>query len=1100
VPHLGHASTVAIWGQFVPTVSGDAGPGTHEGGPTLAVPLWDETWRGATRFYPTPAPLWYNDANEPGALAFCCGLPLQRLTTWAAPALPPRRTIAGNTPMNAYCKPRRLLALVVAIAAALVVSGTVRGQAPRRAGPQADYSAELPRVPLKSPEEALKAMVPRPGFHVELAAAEPALQSPVAIDFDEDSRLYVAEFPEYNQYASAKASPKGCVRRLEDRDGDGRYETSTLFADNLPKACAVFCWDGGVYVGSVPDILYLKDTTGDGKADIRRVALTGFGSDRAGEGMLNSFRWGLDNRIHISANHAGGDLRRGDQPEAKTVPVRGQHLLLDPRGEAFELTGGGGQHGMSMDDWGRTYVCANSDPFHMVMYDSRYLARNPYLQAPPAAVNIAPAGKYTKLVRSSPVEPWRALRTRLRSQGIVPGSDEGGSPSGFFTAATGITVYRGDAYPAEFRGNLFVGDVSNNIVHRALAVPDGLLVRAESAERGREFLASRDNAFRPVQMANGPDGCLWLVDMCRELIEGAAFLPPAILQHMDVTSGIDRGRIWRVVPEGTLPSHPTKLGKATTAELVALLEHPNGWHRDTASRLLYQRQDRSCVEPLRQLAAHGKTPLTRTQALYALKGQGALDAGLVLAALGDADPHAREHALRLAEGLAREHRAIRERMTAMTGDTAPRVRYQLAFSLGALPGAEPSAALAALAVRDGANPWMRMAILSSTTDRAGDLFLRLAGGAGFRASKDGRAFLAALAAQSEISSRPDALAKVLEALDGPLAGDDALARQVVLGLLGKASTAAQARLRQAAGGRVGAIVEAIVADARKTAGDASRSSSARASALRTLRFAPFGEVVGLLTAALESRQPPAVQTAAMDTLARFDDPRVAAILLDAWPRLSPRLRASAAEAVFARPAWIGAFLDAVEKGSIARSDVDPARLELLKTYPDEAVRSRAGRVLSGGLARRQDVVDSYQKVLRIAGDRDRGKLVFKNNCSTCHRLENVGQQVGADLSAIRDRGLDSVLLNILDPNREVKPQYLTYIVVTTEGQVLTGMIVAETANSLTIRKPDGAEETVLRLQVDEMRSTGLSYMPEGLEKQIDPQAMADLLTYLGSVR
>ena len=439
---------------------------------------------------------------------------------------------------------------------------------------------------------------------------------------------------------------------------------ATLFAADVPMATAVACWDGGVYVGSAPDLLYLKDTNGDGKADVRRVVLTGFGKDRAGEGMLNSFRWGLDNRFHVSTSLDGGDVHPGCPADAKTVSVRGQGLVFDPRSETFELTGGGGQHGMGRDDWGRTYVCGNSDPFHLVMYDSRYVARNRYLQAPPAAVNIAPAGKYTKLFRVSPVEPWRALRTRLRSQGIVPGSDEGGTPSGFFTGGTGVTVYRGDAFPSQFQGNLFVGDVSNNLVHRALAVPDGVKVVARSAEEGREFLASRDNWFRPVQMANGPDGCLWIIDMCRELIEGAAFLPPRILEHLDVASGVDRGRIWRVVPEGQRPNRRAVRGKATTAELVALLEHPNGWHRDTASRLLYQRQDQVAVPRLRKLAIHSKTPLGRAHALSALAGLGALDPDLVLVGLSDPEPHVRELALRLAEPFCRVEARVQDRLEA----------------------------------------------------------------------------------------------------------------------------------------------------------------------------------------------------------------------------------------------------------------------------------------------------------------------------------------------------------------------------------------------------------------------------------------------------
>ncbi len=260
---------------------------------------------------------------------------------------------------------------------------------------------------------------------------------------------------------------------------------------------------------------------------MRRVVFTGFGTDIAGEGMLNSFRWGMDNRYHISTGLDGGSVRRGDRAAAKTVSVRGYGLLLDPRGETFELTGGGGQYGMSLDDWGRTYVCGNSEPFNLVTYDSRYIARNPYLRAPAAAVNVAPAGKFTRLYRISPVEPWRALRTRMRTQGLFAGSDEGGKPSGFFTGATGVTVYRGDAFPAEFHGNLFVGEVSNNLIHRAIPEPRGVLVTARDAEPGREFIASRDCYFRPAMMANAPDGCLWVVDICRELIEGRGLPAPA---------------------------------------------------------------------------------------------------------------------------------------------------------------------------------------------------------------------------------------------------------------------------------------------------------------------------------------------------------------------------------------------------------------------------------------------------------------------------------------------------------------------------------------------------------------------------------------------
>jgi putative membrane-bound dehydrogenase-like protein len=943
-------------------------------------------------------------------------------------------------------------------------------------------------------------MSARPGFRVVLAAAEPLLRSPVAIEFDADCRIYVAEFPEYNQYANPVPGPKGTVRRLEDRDGDGVYEHSSLFAADIPMASALACWDGGVYVGSAPDLLYLKDSDGDGVADIRRVVLTGFGLDKAGEGMLNSFRWGLDNRYHVSSGLDGGEIRELKGPDARAVNVRGQVVLFNPRGETFAATSASRQHGMSLDDWGRTYVCGNSDPFQLVMYDSRYLARNPYLRAPAAAIDIAPQGKFTKLYRKSEIEPWRALRTELRHKGLVPGSDEGGTPAGFFTGATGVTVYRGDAYPPEFEGNLFVGDVANNLIHRARAMEQGLTVSAQDAEPNREFVASADSYFRPVQMANGPDGCLWVVDMYRELIEGAAFLPPEILNRMDVASGIDRGRIWRIVPDGSSKPRLPKLSKATTAELVALLEHKNGWHRDTASRLLYERQDRTAADAIRQLARTSSRPIGRAQALGVLEGLGVLGPEDLLIALNDQSAKLREFAIKLAEPFVAGNAPIAARMKAMVADPDPRVRYQLAFSLASLPGDDRVEALVALARNEAVEPWTQVAILSSAVGCAGELFSRLVADSAFRSSAAGRALLVALVDQTDAPEQKGAVLGIIKSLDGPLASEPEQARQVALALMSRDSR----RLQSWIGGTVGSTVRKrlleAVAEARTCVADDARPVAERVLAVKTLKFGPWDDVAPLLTGLLEPRQPQTLIRAAIDTLSQFDDPRVPTILLEAWKRMSPRIRASATEALFSRPAWLLAFLDAVDHGLVGRSDLDLSRLALLKTYPDPTIRGRATKLLEAGQPRRADVVAAYKKALRLKGDAGRGRLVFRSQCSTCHRLEGVGQQVGADLSAVRDRGLEAVLLNILDPNREVMPQYLSYVVATTEGRVVTGMIAAETVSSLTIRQPDGHEETILRLNVDELSGTGQSFMPEGLEKAIDITAMADLLAYLNTAK
>jgi putative membrane-bound dehydrogenase-like protein len=965
-----------------------------------------------------------------------------------------------------------------------------------------DYASELPYIPPKSPAESLKTFRLHSGFQIELAASEPHLASPVALDFDEDGRLYVAEFVEFNQRDSKQQHRRGRIRLLEDTKGNGVYDKSTIFLDNVDWPTAVCCYDGGVFVGAAPNILYAKDTDGDGKADVRRIVYTGFARDNVGgEALFNSFRWWLDNRIHVQTSTSGGVVRHADKKETNPVSVRGQGFLFDPRTEAFEVTSGGGQFGMSMDDWGRKFVCTSHDPAFLIMYDGRYLSRNPYLEAPAAAVRISPGGYNTKVSRISPNEPWRIVRTRMRTTGIEPPHPtEGADPSGYFSAATGVTVYRGDAWPTEYKSNLFVGEVSNNLVYRARLEPSGVGFTAVRADKGAEFLASTDIWFRPVQFANGPDGALYVLDMYRYLVEATETIPPSIVKHLNVGAGFDKGRLYRIVPEGFKRTRPPRLSKASTAELMKLLEHPNGWHRDTASRLIYQRQDRAAITPLKQLATGSKSPLGRMHALYALDGLDALDVATTLHGLRDSDSHVREHALRLAEPFG-DTAAVRAQLAKMTDDPDVRVRYQLAFSLGAVRGELADQALARLARRDGADSWCRLAILSSVNTRAGEVFRLLAEDKDFRISGSGRAMLGTLATLIGSANRKNELAAFAQTLDTLPESENALLRDLVRNLVAKLPASGRDQLAGADGGKAGSVLSELLRDALKIAPDEKRPGADRVAAIRLLRLVAFADIKDLSAQLLNFRQPALVQAAVIETLARFDQPAVPALLLEAWPSLSPQLRANAVEAFFSRPAWIAVFLDAVEQGKINRGDVAPARIQALQNHADIPLRKRAAKLFeSTKLARRQDVVAEYQKALKLKGDSGRGKAVFKNVCSTCHQLEGVGTQVGADLHAIRDQGIDTILLNILDANREVKPEFLSYILVTKSGRSLTGMITAETANSITIRQADSTSESVLRIDIEELKSTGLSYMPEGLEKQIDVPAMADLLAYLMSIK
>ncbi|WP_020468635.1 PVC-type heme-binding CxxCH protein [Zavarzinella formosa] len=982
-----------------------------------------------------------------------------------------------------------------------------------------DSSAQAPktditvlRVPPKTPEEERQSFVIQPGFAVELVAAEPLVQSPICVEFDEDGRMWVIELPEYNAYAGTKPQGKGRVVVLTDTNGDGIYDTRTVFADNLDYPTGLACWNGGVYVGVAPDLIYMKDTNGDGKADIREVILTGFGKDKAGEAQLNSFRWTLEQRILISTGMDGGEISVPGKPEIKSVSVRNMNILLDPRTNTFELTSGGGQHGMTLDDWGHVFVCGNSDPIHMMMYDARYLLRNPTVPAPPAATNILPSGKFTKLHRISEVEPWRQARTQLRKSGLVPGSDEGGTPSGFFTAATGITVYRGDAFPEEIRGNIFVGEAANNLLFRAKLKPKGVGYEAERADETREFFASKDVWFRPVQMANAPDGCLYVVDMYRELIEGAAFLPPQVLKQVDPSAGFDKGRIWRIVPEGTKRRANPTMSKMTSAELVKLLEHPNGWHRDTASRVLYQRNDKTILEDLERLINTSQVLPGGAAAVWlAYRMDGVVRFGN-LKNLTAQNPRWREQLLAIqgffpdltppnsSGGTPRT--ALNKSFEDGHRDPDNEYRYRYAFIAGRYPSRVTAAQYTQMAFSDSADPWMRLAILAGqeNTGRA-KTFEELMDSREFRRLPHGRILLAQMADVLGADPNGDYALLVMKAVSTAAISDSALARDLYKAFRSRASTRTVDRLMDVnVAPTVKALTNRLLGEAVVTARDGKKSPEERAAAIKDLTMATFDDTLPIIKECLQSAQPPEVQRAALQTLGMFGSDKVPALILEGWTGMSPQVRATATEVFLSRGEWITAFLDAVEAKKIARGDVDPARVELLKKSPARVVGVRAAKLFGASASNRQQVFESYRKALELKGDSVRGKVVFKNNCAACHQLENVGENIGADLKAIKDRGLESVMLNILDPNREVKPQYLTYAAELKNGRLVTGMITQETASGLTIRRPDGTSEAIARSQIDQLRSSGLSYMPEGLEKQIDLPAMADLLAYLSSIK
>jgi putative heme-binding domain-containing protein len=285
--------------------------------------------------------------------------------------------------------------------------------------------------------------------------------------------------------------------------------------------------------------------------------------------------------------------------------------------------------------------------------------------------------------------------------------------------------------------------------------------------------------------------------------------------------------------------------------------------------------------------------------------------------------------------------------------------------------------------------------------------------------------------------------------------------------------------------------------AAETGRDEKRPLAERLAAVRLLARGPFAPLAAAAPDLLTPRAPPELQLAAVRSLSAHADPAVAELLLAAWGGYSPGVRREAAEALFARPEHLSPLLGAIEQKKVPANQLEPLRLEQLRKHPDAGLRDRARKVLAGQAADRQKVVEAYRDALALKADAARGKGVFRKNCVTCHRLENEGFEVGPDLlSALRNKSREQLLLDILDPSREVDPRYLNYVVTTKKGQTLTGMIAAETASSVTLRRGERAEDTLLRGQVEEIQATAKSLMPEGLEAQLSKQDVADLIAYL----
>ena len=942
--------------------------------------------------------------------------------------------------------------------------------------------------PPKSPAESLATLRTKPGLTVELVAAEPLVTSPVAIDFGADGKLWVVEMADYPMGLDGNWKPGGRVKFLTRSRPDGPFDRATLFLDGLPFPTGVMAWRKGALICAAPDILYAEDTNGDGKADVVRKLYTGFETNNY-QARVNSLALGLDNWVHGANGLLGGDIQNLSQPStlnSQPLNIRGRDFRFRPDTGEFEATSGLTQQGRARDDFGNWFGCHNSTFAYHYPLPDRYLARNPHVPAPPPSVSLAGslAGSLARLNPiSTPLERFNSPQSLNH-----------------VTSACGLGVYRDTLLGAGFSQNLFVCEPVHNMVRRLVLTPSGVTFTAARAadEAASEFLASTDNWFRPVQALTGPDGALWVVDMYRFVIEHPRWIPPDRLKTLDVRAGSDKGRIYRIYPQGAKLRPFNDLTKLSTTQVVAALNTENGIARDLAHRELLHRNDASATGPLAKLFETAANPAVRLQALAASTASKAV----VLRALADSHPSVRQLALRLAESFLGRDAQLADAVLKLVSDPTPTVRYQLAFTLGTWNDPRATAALAQLA-RDGmADPYQRAAILSGAVGRTGEL-LKVAVTA--PANAPGRnEFLGQLIATASASANDTEFASLLTAL-APAEGERTQQWQLyAMTALQDAFDARGIALRKFAESPstdVRAAAERLkqlYADARTFAASPRSSDATRRASLPLLGRgfnrpdADAPVVAGLLV-------PPAsdaLQQVALTTLRTRRWPKTDELILAQWAALPVATRPAVVELLASQEAWTQSLLNAVERGTVGLAEIPPATRNRLRWHGSDATKARVAKLFPEQTASRAAVLASYASVASLKGDATKGVAHFTANCAACHAYRGLGHALGPDLATFRTKPVGDFLTAILDPNAAIEPKFIAYNVDTKDDRGLTGLVTDETVTGFTLAQANGVKDKLLRANVKVLRPAQLSLMPEGLEAALPPPAMADLLAWL----
>jgi putative membrane-bound dehydrogenase-like protein len=973
------------------------------------------------------------------------------------------------------------------------------------------------------PAEALRSFELPEGFQIELIAAEPLVADPVAMEVDEQGNFYVVEMHGYPE--NLKSS--GVVKLLKDTNNDGLPDKSEVFADSLTLPTGIMKWKKGVIVTDVPNVWYLEDTNGDDHADVKKLLLTGFALTNP-QHIANTPLLGVDNWIYMAHqgriepkvsmlfNDTGSRVHYPGVPGAPQLPrdANGRNIRFKPDTYGLEMLSGESQYGHTFDPWGHHLCTSNADHLFHEVIGARYLNRNPDLLVADATQNIPDHGDAAEVYPITK-NPQHQLLTDV----------------GVITSSCGVTWYQGDHFPDSFQNVTFIAEPVHNLVHADRIQVRGATFSAARVYQQKEFLASTDPWFRPVQFYIGPDGALYVIDYYRQIVEHPEWMSEEVNRSGALYNGSDKGRIYRISLKGSKTPDWMKLLKGKEyqpEELVSLLAHKNIWWRKTAQRLLSDRRGSYSAELLSHFLDTTRSATGYVHALWLLEDLSALPSGPVLKGLGHSVAGVRENAIRVAEHHLNEWPDVQSRLMAMGNDADPQVRFQLLCTLGELQGTQAADLRRQLLIKDMEDDWVQVAALSAASSPE-EMITALLPMAGKADGEGAYRFIEKAAALVALGQQPDKISNLLSLalrsspgvaassraalLSGFLQGFSvrknsspkllefipALSRQFDPGV--EASLRSQAmQLYNYAVRHGGSTVPGIMEKAVWVAGDTASSPSFRADAFRLLINDSSDQVVKVLEKAFEPSTPEAVQLEAVRTYNRISPSRAGQFYIGLWPSLSPGIRDAALEVYYHSAALEHQLLEAVERGKIPASNISWPRTVWLMNEDDEKVRSRARKLLAAGLGDRDAVVKKYAAALKKEGDPGAGHQLFIKNCAVCHQMSgSEGTAFGPDLASVRNRDAEFIMADILNPNRSIADKYELWTITTRDGSTSSGIISSETSSTITLTFTGGQRQTLSRSSIASMQSSSTSAMPAGFENTLSIEDMANLLAYLKGV-